>query len=408
VVTACATTTGRTQPTPTSQPSATATAKPIPFKPWRIVSSPNVQYPDSYPSINGLNAVSALSPTDAWAVGGTFAGAPGPSDSLIERWNGTAWQLVTNPGHGNLYGVAEVSANDVWAVGRQGGEYDTRYNKYVFTTLVMHWNGSRWSVVPSPNPDLIESYLNSVAAISANNIWAVGYTGDAPGSGEALVEHWDGKAWGVVSSPKPSATTGSVYTAVTRIPGTNQLWAVGYAMYGTIGVRTTSYFQPLIERWDGSAWHIVASPSLPSDAFSTNLNGVVALSATDAWAVGDYIGSDHTIHPLIAHWDGASWKVVTGPAQRGGSLSSVAAAGGHDVRAVGTISTGDTNNPRPHLLIEQWNGTAWQVAPSPEPSGAPYSALDGVTTDGAGNYWAVGSYRPKDNNSNLTLIAHWP
>ncbi|HEX6817990.1 MAG TPA: hypothetical protein VF120_06405 [Ktedonobacterales bacterium] len=407
-VAACGTSTGGGgHPTPTPKPP-TATATPAPFAPWRIVSSPNVEHPVPFPSINGLNAVSALSPTDAWAVGGTFAGAPGPSASLIERWNGTAWQLVATSGPGNLYGVAAVSANDVWAVGRQGGEYDNRYQAYVFTTLIMHWTGSQWSVVPSPNPDLIASYLNSVAAISANNIWAVGYTGRAPGSGDALIEHWDGKVWGVVSSQKPAGATGSVYTAVTRIPGTNQLWAVGYAQYAATGGRTTAYFQPLIERWNGNTWHIVASPALPSDAFSGNLNGVVALSATDAWAVGDYTGNDHTLHPLIAHWDGASWKVATGPAQRGGSLTGVAAVGAHDVRAVGHTTTGDTNNPNTHLLIEQWNGTAWQVAVSPEPSGAEYGALGGVTTDGAGNYWAVGSYRPSDNNSNLTLIARCP
>ena len=406
-VTACGTSTGGGgHPTPTPKPP-TATTTPVPFAPWRIVPSPNVEHPVPFPSINGLNAVSALSPTDAWTVGGTFAGAPGPSASLIERWNGTAWKLVANQGPGNLYGVAAVSAHDVWAVGRQGGNYDSQTNQYVFTTLIMHWTGSQWSIVPSPNPDLSASYLTSVAAVAANNIWAVGYTGRAPGAGDALIEHWDGKAWGVVSGQKPAGATGSVYTAVTRIPGSNQLWAVGYAQYGTTSGTITSYFRPLIERWDGSAWHIVASPSLPSGAFSANLNGIVALSATDAWGVGDYTGNDHTLHPLIAHWDGASWKVVTGPDQRG-TLSGVAAAGARDVRAVGHIITGDTNNPNPHVLIEQWNGTAWQVATSPEPSGTMYSALGGVTTDDAGNYWAVGFYRPSDNNSNLTFIARCP
>lgn len=397
------------QPTSAPKPTATPTSAPVP---WQIASSPNVQYPDPAHSTNQLYAVSTLSPSDAWAVGGTFAGAPGPAASLIERWDGTAWRLVANPGPGNLYGVAAVSAHDAWAVGRQGGYYDSRYNVYVYTTLIMHWNGSQWSVVPSPNPDLIGSYLNSVVAIAANDVWAVGYTGFTPGAGEALIEHWDGKAWGVVSSPRPATATGSVYTAVTRIPGTNQLWAVGYASYGTPGttgdVRTIGYFQPLIERWDGGAWRVVASPPLPSDAFSTNLNGVVALSATDAWAVGDYTGSDHTIHPLIVHWDGVSWKVVTGPDQRG-SLSSVAAAGAHDVRAAGHILTGDMNNPHMLMLIEQWNGTAWQVVPSPEPSGVLYSSLGGVTTDGAGtSWWAVGSHTPNDQSANLTLIARCP
>lgn len=399
VVAACGTSTSRgARPTPTSKPTAT----PVPCTAWRVVPSPNVKHPVPFPSINDLDAVSALSPTDAWAVGGTFAGAPGPAASLIERWNGTAWQLVTNSGPGNLYGVAALSANDVWAVGRQGGNYDNNYQAYVFTTLIMHWNGSQWSVVPSPNPDPIESYLNSVTAIAANDIWAVGYTGRAPGTGDALIEHWDGQVWSVVSSPKPTGATGSVYTAVTRIPGTSQLWAVGNALYGATGV------QSLIERWDGGAWHIVASPPRPSGAVTTNLNSVVALSATDAWAVGDYSGSDHTLLPLIAHWDGASWKVVTAPDQRG-TLESVAAVGAHDVRAVGYIpgGTANTNYAPWHLLIEQWNGTAWQVAPNPEPGGAADSGLHGITTDGVGNYWAVG-YSIDAGNEHPTLVLHCP
>jgi len=402
-VAACGTSTaggGGPAPTTTAKPSPSATATPAPTS-WRIVSSPNVEYGDPVHSTNQLYAVSARSPSDAWAVGGSFVGAPGPAASLIERWDGTAWQLVTNPGPGNLYGVVAVSANDVWAVGRQGGNYDNRYQRYVYTTLILHWNGSQWSVVPSPNPDLIGSYLNSVAAISTNDVWAVGYTGFTQGAGEALIEHWDGKAWGVVSSPRPAATTGSVYTAVTRIPGINQLWAVGYAQYG-VAYTSTGYRQPLIERWDGSAWHLVAGPLLSSGAFSGELNSVVALSATDAWAVGEYTGTDHTIHPLIAHWDGTSWKVITGPDQHG-SLASVAAAGASDVRVVGHIFAGERNSS--HLLIEQWNGTAWQVVPSLEPSGALFSGLSGVATDGAGNYWAVGFYT---THGSMTLIAHCP
>lgn len=127
-----------------------------------------------------------------------------------------------------------------------------------------------------------------------------------------------------------------------------------------------------------------------------------------AWAVGDYMGSDHTLHPLIAHWDGASWKVVIGPDQRG-SLESVAAVGAHDVRAVGYIPGRDANtNYSPwHLLIEQWNGTAWQVAPNAEPGGAADSGLHGITTDGAGNYWAVG-YSINAENEHPTLILHCP
>src|SRR5204862_547524 len=97
-----------------------------------------------------LSGVAAVSANDIWAVGG----------SLIEHWDGSNWSVVPSPspsaGYSNLYGVAAVSANDVWAVGSSG--YDP------FQTLTEHWNGRSWSVVPSPNPG-IYSQLNGVAAV---------------------------------------------------------------------------------------------------------------------------------------------------------------------------------------------------------------------------------------------------
>ncbi|HEX8037360.1 MAG TPA: hypothetical protein VF510_26125, partial [Ktedonobacterales bacterium] len=113
-VAACGSPTGGAGgPPPTPKPTATLPPSPTPLPTsWHTVSSPNVKY--SIPSVNELYAESVLTATNAWAVGGTFAGAPGPAASLIERWDGTAWQLVTNPGPGNLYGVVAVSAHDVW------------------------------------------------------------------------------------------------------------------------------------------------------------------------------------------------------------------------------------------------------------------------------------------------------
>ena len=68
---------------------------------------------------------------------------------------------------------------------------------------------------------------------------------------------------------------------------------------------------------------------------SSSLNSVVALSATDVWAVGNYIlPATPSSHTLIAHWDGTSWNVVPSP-DVWGTLTSVAAVGAHDVRAVG-------------------------------------------------------------------------
>jgi hypothetical protein len=73
---------------------------------FQVVSSPTV-------SGASLNAVSAVSPTDIWAVGSQSSGP------LIENFNGTSWSVVASPTvtGGSLDGVSAASSNAVWAVG---------------------------------------------------------------------------------------------------------------------------------------------------------------------------------------------------------------------------------------------------------------------------------------------------
>src|SRR5262249_43487003 len=72
------------------------------------------------------------------------------------------------------------------------------------TTLTAHWNGQRWTVVPSPNATASDS-LGSVSAISSNDVWAVGcgnFCGSDTGAGSLLVEHWDGTQWTINPTPQ--------------------------------------------------------------------------------------------------------------------------------------------------------------------------------------------------------------
>src|SRR5438270_7353065 len=89
--------------------------------PWQVVSTP------PFPLPNGpLKAAVAISESDAWAVGYTISDNVSISLTLIEHWNGVAWEIVPSPNPGSspqsdgnnaLFGIAAVSANDVWAVG---------------------------------------------------------------------------------------------------------------------------------------------------------------------------------------------------------------------------------------------------------------------------------------------------
>src|SRR5437667_10982808 len=83
-----------------------------------------------------------------------------------------SWQIIASPNGSRqvneLHGVTALAENDVWAV---GVSYNTELT--LGSTLIEHWNGSRWSLVPTPNPSSSVNRLIAVPAVSQNGIWAV-------------------------------------------------------------------------------------------------------------------------------------------------------------------------------------------------------------------------------------------
>src|SRR2546423_13954992 len=53
--------------------------------------------------------------------------------------------------------------------------------------------GTQWTVDPSPNVPNVDNVLQGVGAISATDVWAVGWT--YAGVTEPLSLHWDGGSW---------------------------------------------------------------------------------------------------------------------------------------------------------------------------------------------------------------------
>jgi hypothetical protein len=254
---------------------------------WLQVASPNPSSID-----DELYGVGADSASDAWAVG-TYYSAPA-YETLILHWNGTAWTMVASPNpsseHNSLEAVSADSASDAWAA---GATYNTTTDSY--DTLILHWNGSAWTRVASPNPSP-GSALSGVSADSASDAWAVGNTDKG-----ALILHWNGSAWTKVASPHPSLH-GSYLAGVSAV-SRNDVWAVGGYTNHTTGVEET-----LILHWNGSAWTKVASPSVSSS--NNHLEAVSADSSGDAWAAG-YAESTTTIGAytrLLLHWNGTSWR----------------------------------------------------------------------------------------------------
>jgi hypothetical protein len=386
-----------------STPGATKT--PSPPHTWRLSQSPNPPNPAPDQPLGSLFfGVSAASPAEGWAVGVSMVDDQGPHD-LIEHWNGTAWSIVASPDHGVLWAVAAVSPNDVWAVG--GISSTSIFDSLPTNTQILHWNGTAWSAVPSPNPGSKSNQLSSVVALSATDVWAVGSFSGADGVERPLIERWDGTAWHVVASPAPPGSGRSVLSAITRVPGTKQLWAVGTTSMTTDPNVTND--QVLTERWDGATWSLVSAPALPQGTQGCMVQGVTAPSATDAWLIGGYsAAADQPSKPLIARWNGSMWKIVSGAVTEG-RLSGIAASGTTDVRAVGGVPD---SNGHQSPLIEEWDGTAWKVATSPSLSTSAEGEgfLTAATADNAGNFWAVGAARDTVGPESVfrTVVARWP
>ncbi len=355
-------------------------------KTWKVINSPS---PGS--TQNSLNAVAVLSASDVWAVGYSDKG------ELIEHWNGTQWSVIPGVQSGATYnvlsGIAAVSANDIWAVG------STFISNTVEDTLVEHWDGKTWNIVPSPGPGKTYNSLNAIAVASANDIWAVGLSSDISIDNnnyretKTLIEHWNGKMWNIVPSPNPR--TAENYLNAVAVVSANDVWAVGSSFKSTKATISSSGGLSLIEHWNGAQWSIV--PGTSTGAAFENLLSLASLSSSDVWAVGftySYENNGDQWHTLVEHWDGKKWSVVPSPSGPpdvdNNYLSGVVALSATDVWAVGYIPSRYPQQGK--TLIEHWDGTRWSIVPSPSPG--PYNNfLVAAARDPHSNaIWAVGYY----------------
>jgi hypothetical protein len=157
---------------------------------WTRVPSPNVA--DRHGSL--LQGVTATGLDSAWAVGFSFGGRGSTDRPLILHWNGVRWSQVHSPnptGDTLLSAVSAASPTDAWAVGYTNPTRCGR-NQVPCGTAAFRWNGKTWTATDSYNPPvkLVDEFAG-VAVSSGHNAWAVG----SSDWGATLIEHWNGTAW---------------------------------------------------------------------------------------------------------------------------------------------------------------------------------------------------------------------
>jgi hypothetical protein len=334
-----------------------------------------------------LTAIAAVSDTDVWSVG-SYGMQGTDGKALAERWDGSSWQQVAMPtpsgaNEVRLTGVAAVSPNDVWAVGSWAGTGTGEG----YASLTEHWNGSSWTIVPSPRPGY-NRWLSGVVALSASDVWAVGTYGQSV-SGLAhfrtLALHWNGTKWTRVTSPRPGGHSANSRLFGVAAVSPRSVWAVGTYTGSHPGSTRT-----LTLHWNGQQWKQVASPNVRGRG--NELSAVAAVGRNDVWAVGGP-GDGRRGQPLAEHWTGHRWQIV--PVHSGypnyntQNLTSIAALAGNNIWAAGQHQDGTESH---RTLCEHWDGKTWATMPSPNP--APDNWFSGIAGASSMDVWAVGTYFP--------------
>jgi hypothetical protein len=246
---------------------------------WSVFPGPTFGS-DEEPNVFAMASTSA---NDIWAIGSLLLDEE-QLFFLFEHWNGSEWTFTTVANDGAfLFGASADATNDAWAVGFNGFENENS------TTIAMHYDGSSWQQVNTPNVGEGANQFNGVLALAPNNVWAVGFSTPVPPPQSAatltLIEHYDGTSWSVVPSPNVgpanSFQSNRLFGLTANTP--NDIWAFGsfFASNGSGEQRT------LLEHWDGKTWTIAPSPDpTRSDFLSDLLFAGVVPAPGNVWIFG--------------------------------------------------------------------------------------------------------------------------
>ena len=146
-------------------------------------------------------------------------------------------------------------------------------------TLVERWDGTHWTIVPTPKPPGAKgAELDGIACTSASTCLAAGAI-DNPNQQTPLAERWDGTHWTILSTPKPPGAQGGLLNGV----------ACSSQAACTIAGLAFTPSHPYIyaDRWNGAKLTFQSTPALPG-AFDIDNPAVACPSATSCTAVGAF------------------------------------------------------------------------------------------------------------------------
>ena len=305
-----------------------------------------------------LDAIEAISPNDVWAGGTRFHPAISPTNgvdcwNLIMHFNGSTWSVVPTPDlstgpviRNEIYALGATSSTDVWAAGEISGLATSVGGAFDTQMQILHWNGSAWSHLTPPSiPNALHASVKDIVAIAPNLVWFFGYATVIGGTSQPVAFYWNGSTF--VNSSLPSATnSGRGFFAAAGTSGTD-LVAVG----GGVASELLSPFgNGTIRRFDGVNWNA------QSIAGSTiyGLQAIERIAANDIW-VGGSAPSGSSVAPFFARFDGTSWTTRPSPGIFPEAFASLSS---------NELLCGGVGG------VHRWNGSAWSsewTPPLPTP-----------------------------------------
>ncbi|TDE20844.1 hypothetical protein [Actinomadura sp. 6K520] len=311
---------------------------------------------------NYLYDVAAAGPDSVWIAGtqgelvvpgpipGTGTTIPG--NPVVRRWKEGRWVEYDLQGlrsRGTIRDVDTAGPEDVWITGPKYSADNAA------TPYLARFTGSRFAQVAAP-PGADRADLQATGA----GVWVATGTD---------LHRWTGASWiHVTSFPEMERD-------VSYARADDDVWALGHVSQvdGTLVAR----------HWDGHSWREVPVQGPPE--LRGGFAGMVAVSPTEAWAIGyNYSGSGSP--SLLMRWDGTAWTSVTPPAGLN-ILSDIVRA---DDGTIWVIGHAIDEPAKPGLL--RYSGGAWERVPTTAvPNRSNFNAAALAVVPGTGALWTLGT-----------------
>ena len=306
------------------------------------------------------------------------------------------WQRISSPDvEAKEFPVTTLHAAFAASATQAWAVGDGRSNGVDYEPLIEQWNGSSWAIASGAKIASEEGFFNGISGTGASNVWIVG-EGRGGGPNAPVAEHWNGTSWSVATLP---AVEGGL--AAVSADGASDAWAVGSTIEKISG-SPTSTSAPLIEHYNGSTWSVVSGAIAGSETESNQLVAVDAITPSDVWALdvskprARYGGSGTGV---VEHYNGSAWSVVEKLAT-GSTLAAISATSPTNVWAVGSTQAGAQ-------LIEHFNGTEWSPIAAPSGPEGTTEVLTGVLALGESDVWAIGGLYEGVDSEPSELSEQW-